>query len=97
MLLERSKSKSDGNTGKESKFGPSNEVQFPGMKSRSAAGCMNCEARQGDVVSRRKKKLAEKLMTGLQLAELEKKWSNLYRKDQHSRRYALLLQEHRSC
>ena len=33
MLLERSKSKSDGNIGEESKFGPSNEQQSNrGMK-----------------------------------------------------------------
>ena len=60
MLLERSKSKSDGNIGEESKFGPSNEVQSLGMKSRSVAGSMDCEAHQGDAVSRRKKKLTEK-------------------------------------
>ena len=57
MQLERSKSKSDGNIGEESKFGPSNEIQFAGMKSRPAAGRIDCEAHQGDVVSRRKKKL----------------------------------------
>ena len=60
MLLERSKSKSDGNIGEESKFGPSNEVQSLGIKSRSVAGSMDCEAHQGDAVSRRKKKLTEK-------------------------------------
>ena len=60
MLLERSKSKSDGNIGEESKFGPSNEVQSLGMKSRSVAGSMDCEAHRGDAVSRRKKKLTEK-------------------------------------
>ena len=60
MLLERSKSKSDGNICEESKFGPSNEVQSLGMKSRSVAGRMDCEAHQRDAVSRRKKKLAEK-------------------------------------
>ena len=38
VLLERSKSKSDGNIGEKSKVEPSNEVQFAGMKSRSVAG-----------------------------------------------------------
>ena len=60
MLLETSKSKSDGNICEESKFGPSNEVQSLGMKSRSVAGGMDCEAHQRDAVSRRKKKLTEK-------------------------------------
>ena len=55
MQQERSKSKSDGSIGEESKFVPSNEVQFAGMKSRSVAGSIDCEAHQGDVVSRRKK------------------------------------------
>ena len=55
MQLERSKSKSDGNIGEESKFEPSNEVQFTGMKSRSVPGSIGCEAHQGDVVSRRKR------------------------------------------
>ena len=61
MLLERSKSKSDGNIGKESKIGPSNEVQFAGMKSRSVAGSIDFEAHQ-DVISKRKKKLTKKYM-----------------------------------
>ena len=55
VLLQRSKSKSDGNTGEESKFGPSNEVHFAGMKRKSFAGSIDCEAHQGDEVSRRKK------------------------------------------
>ena len=76
MLLEKSKSKSDGNIGEESKFGSSNEVQFAGMNSRSVVGCIDCEAHQGDVVSRRKKKLTEK-MRGFQLNELEKKQSDI--------------------
>ena len=46
------KSKSDGNIGEESKFGSPNEFQFAGMKSRSVAGSIDCEAHQGDVVSR---------------------------------------------
>ena len=46
MLLERSKSKSDGNIGEESKFGPSNEVHFAGMKSRSVAWSIDCEVQQ---------------------------------------------------
>ena len=79
MLLERSKSKSDGNIGEESKFGPSNEGQFSGMKSRSVAGSIDSEAHQGDAVNRRKKKLTEK-MRGFQLDELERKWPNLHRK-----------------
>ena len=77
MLLERSKSKSDGNIGEESKFGLSNEGQFSGMKSRSVAGSIDSEARQGDAVNRRKKKLTEK-MRGFQLDELERKRSNLH-------------------
>ena len=56
MPLERSKSKSDGNIGEESKFEPSNEIQFEGMKSRSVVGSIDCKVHQGDVVSRRKKK-----------------------------------------
>ena len=44
MLLGRSKSKSDGNIGEESRFGQSNEVQCAGMKSRSVAGSIDCEA-----------------------------------------------------
>ena len=60
MLLERSKSKSDGNIGKEPKFGPSNEGQFVGMKGRSVARSIDCEAHQGDIVSRRKKKTDRK-------------------------------------
>ena len=79
MLLERSKSKSDGNIGEESKFGPSNDGQFAGMKSRSVAGSIDSEAHQGDLVSRRNKKLTEK-MREFQLDELERKWSNLHRK-----------------
>ena len=61
MLLERSKSKFDGNIAEESKFGLSNELQCAGMKNRSVAGSIDCEANQGDVVSRRKRKLAEKM------------------------------------
>ena len=49
------------------------------MKSRSVARSIDSEAHQGDVVSRRKKKLTEK-MTGFELDELERKWSNLHRK-----------------
>ena len=49
------------------------------MKSRSVAGSIDCEAHQGDVVSRRKKKLTEK-MRGFQWDELERKQSNLHRK-----------------
>ena len=79
MLLERSKSKSDSNIGEESKFGPSNEGQFSGMKSRSVAGSIDSEACQGDAVNRRKKKLTEK-MRGFQLDELERKWPNMHRK-----------------
>ena len=78
VLLEKSKSKSDGNIGEESKFGPSNEDQYAGVKSRSFAGSIDCEAHQGDAYSRRKKKLTE--MSGFQLNELEKKRSNLHRK-----------------
>ena len=94
MLLERSKSKSDGNIGEESKFGPSNEGQFSGMKSRSVAGIIDSEAHQGDAVNRRKKKLTEK-MRGFQLHELERKWPKFAqeddKKDQHRRGYALFL------
>ena len=79
MLLERSKSKSDGNTGEESKFGPLNECQLVGMKSRSVAGNIDSEVHQRDVVSRRKENLTEK-MRGLQLDEPERKRSNLHRK-----------------
>ena len=79
MLLERSKSKSDGNIDEESKFGPSNEGQFSGVKSRSVVGSIDSEAHQGDAVNRRKKKLTEK-MRGFQLDELERKWPNLHRK-----------------
>ena len=75
VLLEKSKSKSDGNIGEESKFGSSNEVQFAGMNSRSVVGCIDCQVHQGDV-SRRKKKLTEK-MRGFQLNELEKKQSDI--------------------
>ena len=64
MRLGRSKSKSDCNISEESKFGPSNEVQSAGMKSRSVAGGIDCEAHQGDVVSRRNKKLTEKISVG---------------------------------
>ena len=60
MLLERSKSKSDGNIGEESKFGPSNEGQLAGMKSRSVAESIDSEAHQRDVVSRREKKTDRK-------------------------------------
>ena len=59
MLLERSKSKSDGNYGEESKFGPSTEGQLVGMRSRSVAGSIDSEFHQRDVVSRRKKKLTK--------------------------------------
>ena len=38
VLLERSKSKSDGNIGKETNFGPLNEVQFAGMKADQLLG-----------------------------------------------------------
>ena len=79
MLLERSKSKSDGNIGEESKFGPSNQGQLVGMISRSVARSIESEVHQKDVVSRRKKKLTEK-MRRFQLDELERKQSNLHRK-----------------
>ena len=79
MLLERSKSKSDGNIGEESKFGPSNEGQLVGIKSRSVAGSIDSEVHQRDVVSRRKKKLTEK-MRGFQLNGLKRKRSYLHRK-----------------
>ena len=50
------------------------------MKSRSVVGSIDSEAYyQGDVVSRRKKKLTEK-MRGFQLDEVERKPSNLHRK-----------------
>ena len=49
------------------------------MKSRSVAGSIDSEAYyQGDVVSRRKKKLTEK-MRGFQLDKLERKQSHLHR------------------
>ena len=48
--LERSKSKSDGNIGEESKFGSSNKVQFEVMKRWSVVGSIDCKADQGDVV-----------------------------------------------
>ena len=38
VLLERSKSKPDGNIGKETNFGPLNEVQFAGMKADQLLG-----------------------------------------------------------
>ena len=90
MLLERSRSKSDGNIGEESKFGPSNDGQFAGMKSRSVTGSIDSEAHQGDVVGRRKKKLTEK-MRGFQLDEMVKFPQEDNKKDQHSRGYALFL------
>ena len=49
------------------------------MKSSPVAGSIDLEADQRDVVSRRKKKLTEK-MRGFQLDELERKWLNLHRK-----------------
>ena len=49
------------------------------MKSRSVVGSIDSEAYyQGDVVSRRKKKLTEK-MRGFQLDKLERKQSHLHR------------------
>ena len=48
------------------------------MKSRSVSESIDSEAHEGDVVSRRKKKLTEK-MRGFQLDELERKRSNLHR------------------
>ena len=56
-----------------------NEHQLVDMKSRSVAGSIDFEVHQSDVVSRRKKKLTEK-MRGFQLDELERKRSNLHRK-----------------
>ena len=79
LLLERSKSKSDPNIGEESKFGPSNEVPLPDMKSRTVAGSIDSEAHQENVVSRGKKNLTEK-MRGFQLDELKRKRSYLHRK-----------------
>ena len=79
MLLEWSKSKSDGNIGEESKFGLSDEVQFAGMKTRSVTGSIDCKAHQGDVVSRRKKKLTEK-NEGISVAWTERKRSIFHRK-----------------
>ena len=49
------------------------------MKSSPVAGSIDLEADQRDVVSRRKKKLTEK-MRGFQLDEIERKWSHLHRK-----------------
>ena len=49
------------------------------MESRSVAGSIDSEAHQEDVVSRRKKKLTEKIRE-FQLDELEIKQSNLHRK-----------------
>ena len=49
------------------------------MKSRSITGSMESEAHQGDVVSRGKKKLTEKMRV-FQLDELERKRSSLHRK-----------------
>ena len=49
------------------------------MKRRSVAASIDSEAYQGHVVSRRKKKLTEK-MRGFELDELERKQSNLNRK-----------------
>ena len=87
MLLERSKSKSDGNIGEESIFGPSNGVQFAVMKSRLAGGSIDCDAHQGEVVSRRKK--IGRRNEGISVGRKDGK------KDQHLRRYALFRQEHR--
>ena len=77
MLLEKSKSKSDGNIDEES--GPSNEIQFASRKRKSVDESIDCEVHQGDVVSMRNKKLTGK-MRASQLDELEKKSSNLHRK-----------------
>ena len=71
VLLERSKSKSDGNISEESKFGPSNGVKFAIRKSRSIAGSIDCETHQGEVARRRKQKLTG-IMRGFQLDKLEK-------------------------
>ena len=49
------------------------------MGSISFAGSIDSEVHQKDVVSRRKKKLTEK-MRGFELDELERKRSNLHRK-----------------
>ena len=49
------------------------------MKSRSVTGSIDSEAHQGDVLSRRKKKLTEKMRV-FQLDELERKRSSLHRK-----------------
>ena len=49
------------------------------MKSRSVTGSIDSEAHQEDVLSRRKKKLTEKMRV-FQLDELERKRSSLHRK-----------------
>ena len=49
------------------------------MKSRSVTGSIDSEAHQGDALSRRKKKLTEKMRV-FQLDELERKRSSLHRK-----------------
>ena len=49
------------------------------MKSRSVTGSIDCKAHQGDVVSRRKKKLTEK-NEGISVGRPERKRSIFHRK-----------------
>ena len=52
--------------------------QLPCLKCISITESIDCEGHQEDVVSRKKKKLTEK-MREFQLDELERKWSNFHR------------------
>ena len=99
VLLERSKSKSDGNIGEESKVEPSNEAQFAGMKSRSVAGSRlwsssrRCSQQKKEKTDRKN----EVISIGWTVEKTVKFVQEDDKKDQHSKRYALFLQEHRSC
>ena len=71
-MLDRSRSKSDGNKGYKAKFGPSEDIHFTvAIWSTSAAWSIDCKTHEGDVV-RKKPKMCEMKMREYHLEELEK-------------------------
>lgn len=79
-VLDRSRSKSDGNKGNEAKFGRSEDIHFTvAITGTSAASSIDCKEHEGDVV-RRKPKMTEMKMREYHLEDLEKKYSSLHRK-----------------
>ena len=96
LLLERSKSKSDGKIGEESKFewtASMFEMHISYWERRLRRSSRRCSQQKKEKTDRKN----ERISAGWTGEEMVKFPQEYRMKDQHSRRYALFFQEHGSC